>query len=165
MAKISYEDIGTLGFVNYTASNSEYRFIDSQGLDYQESIETYTKILKGKIIDCNKDPHTFIDMIYYCTNNQTRFQPQEIALIRELEKIYDLQRVPLIIIHTQANTEKSHLTFKEFIENKYGKKYSIIKISWFDDINNEDVLINEDLKNEIENLKKEREYIRIFLLL
>lgn len=155
LAKISYGDIGTLGFRNYTTSNSEYSFIDSQGLDYQESIETYTKILKNKIIDCNKHPHTFIDMIYYCTNNQTRFQPQEIALIQELEKIYDLQRVPLIIIHTQTNTEKSHLTFKEFIENKYGKKYSIIKISWFDDINNEDVLINEDLKNEIENLKKE----------
>ena len=99
MAKISYGDIGTLGFRNYTTSNSEYSFIDSQGLDYQESIETYTKILKNKIIDCNKDPHTFIDMIYYCTNNQTRFQPQEIALIQELEKIYDLQRVPLIIIH------------------------------------------------------------------
>ena len=94
-------------------------------------------------------------MIYYCTNNQTRFQTQEMALIQELEKIYDLERVPLIIIHTMTNSEKSHLSFKEFIEDKYGKKYSIIKISWLDDINNEEVLINEDLKNEIENLKNE----------
>ena len=54
-----------------------------------------------------------------------------------------------------TKSERSHLSFKEFIENKYGKKYSIIKISWIDDINDEKVLINEDLENEIENLKKE----------
>ena len=155
LTKISFGDIGTVGFENYTTSNSEYNFIDSQGLDYQESIETYIKIIKDKIEDYNKHPKTFIDMIYYCTNNQTRFQPQEMALIQELEKIYDLERVPLIIIHTMTNSEKSHLAFKKFIEDKYGKKYSIIKISWFDDINNEEVLINEDLKNEIENLKNE----------
>ena len=89
-AKESYGDIGTLGFHDYTTPNSEYKLVDSQGLDYSENIKDYTKLLKDKIIEFNKHPDTFIDMIYYCTNNQTRLQQEELNLIKELEKIYEI---------------------------------------------------------------------------
>jgi hypothetical protein len=84
--------------------------------------------LKDKIIELNKHPNSFIDMIYYCTNNNTRLQPEEIDLIRALEKIYDLERVPLIIVHTQAISEYFHLQFENFVRNKYEDKYPVIKL-------------------------------------
>ena len=46
--------------------------------------------MKDKIIELNKHPYSFINMIYYCTNKNTRLQQEEIDLINTLEKIYDL---------------------------------------------------------------------------
>lgn len=117
----SYGDAGTYTFNPYTTNNSEYTLYDSQGLDYSRNIDEYTDFLKDKIIELNKHPYSFIDMIYYCTNNNKRLQPKEINLIRELEKIYDLERVPLIIVHTQAISEQFHLQFENFVKDKYEK--------------------------------------------
>ena len=124
----SFGDVGTYGFRPYTTNNSEYTLYDSQGIDYSRNINEYTALLKDKIIELNKHPNSFIDMIYYCTNNNTRLQPEEIDLIRELEKIYDLERVPLIIVHTLAISEHFHLQFENFVKNKYEEKYPVIKI-------------------------------------
>ena len=118
-AKECYGDVGTIGFHPYTTEDSEYVLIDSQGLDYSKSIKDFTISLKSFIIESNKSPNTFIDMIYYCTNNQTRLQEQEINLITELQKIYDLERVPLIIVHTQALSNDFHTQFVNFIKDKY----------------------------------------------
>jgi predicted GTPase len=71
-AEESYGDIGTLGFHPYTTDDSEYTLIDSQGLDYSKSLIEYSISLENYIIESNKTPSTFIDMIYYCTNNPTR---------------------------------------------------------------------------------------------
>ena len=127
-AEESYGDIGTVGFHNYTIDDSEYILIDSQGLDYSKSIEEFTISLKSYIIESNKKPNTFIDMIYYCTNNATRLQEQEMKLLNKLEKIYDLERVPLIIVHTQANSNDFHLQFTNFVQNKYEGKYTVVKV-------------------------------------
>ena len=127
-AEESYGDIGTLGFHPYTTDDSQYTLIDSQGLDYSKSFKEYTISLENYIIESNKTPNTFIDMIYYCTNNQTRLQEQEINLINKLEKIYDLEIVPLIIVHTQANSDDFHLRFINFVNEKYEGKYTVIKV-------------------------------------
>lgn len=127
-AKESYGDVGTVGFHSYTKDDSEYTLIDSQGLDYSKSMKEFSVTLKAFIIESNKAPNTFIDMIYYCTNNPTRLQDQEINLINELEKIYDLERVPLIIVHTQANSNEFHIQFENFVKDKYENKYTVIKV-------------------------------------
>ena len=127
-AEESYGDIGTLGFHPYTTDDSEYTLIDSQGLDYSKSLMEYSISLENYIIESNKTPNTFIDMIYYCTNNPTRLQQQEINLINKLEKIYDLEIVPLIIVHTQANSDDFHSLFINFVNDKYEGKYTVIKV-------------------------------------
>ena len=96
----SFGDVGTYGFRPYTANNSEYTLYDSQGLDYSRNINEYTALLKDKIIELNKHPNSFIDMIYYCTNNMNRFQTQEAEVINELKKLFNLDRIPLIIVFT-----------------------------------------------------------------
>ena len=127
-AKECYGDVGTIGFTPYTTQDSEYVLIDSQGLDYSKSIQDFTVSLKSFIIESNKHPYTFIDMIYYCTNNQTRLQEEEINLIAQLEKIYDLERVPLIIVHTQANSNDFHTKFVNFVQEKYEDRFTVIKV-------------------------------------
>ena len=127
-AEESYGDIGTLGFHPYTIDDSEYTLIDSQGLDYSKSLIEYSISLENYIIESNKTPNTFIDMIYYCANNPTRLHPQEINLINKLEKIYDLEIVPLIIVHMQANSDDFHQRFINFVNEKYEGKYTVIKV-------------------------------------
>ena len=41
-------------------------------------------------------------MIYYCTDNLNRFQIQEYKLIKELKKVFNLEKVPLIIVFNNA---------------------------------------------------------------
>ena len=125
-AKEIYGDPGTYGFHPYTTPNSQYTLIDSQGWDYSRSINEFLDALRDYIIDANKNPNKFIDMIYYCTNNQTKFQPEEINLIEELKKLYDLERVPLIIVHTLNTSNELHNRFKQFIREKYGENYTVI---------------------------------------
>ena len=149
----SYGDVGTYGFRPYTTNNSEYTLYDSQGLDYSKDIDEYAEFLKDKILELNKHPNSFIDMIYYCTNNNTRLLPEEINLIRVLEKIYDLERVPLIIVHTQAISEHFHLQFENFVKNKYEGKYPIVKIL-ARDLDDKKAEGMEELKN-ITKQKKE----------
>ena len=67
-------------------------------------------------------------MIYYCTNNNTRLETEEISLINELEKIYDNELVPFIIVHTQSISEEFHTKFKDFVNEKYEGKYPVIKV-------------------------------------
>ena len=123
----SFGDIGTYGFRPYTTNNSEYILYDSQGIDYSRNIDEYAALLKDKIIELNKHPYSFIDMIYYCTNNNTRLQQEEIDLIRTLEKIYDLKRVPLIIVHTQAISQHFHLKFEILLEINMKESIQLLK--------------------------------------
>ena len=51
-------------------------------------------------------------MIYYCTNNMNRFQIQEYQLIKELKKIFNLERVPLIIVLTQCYFQEDYIKMK-----------------------------------------------------
>ena len=125
-AKENYGDPGTYDFHSYTTPYSEYTLIDSQGLDYSRSINEFLDTLRDYINNANKNPNTFIDMIYYCTNNQTKFQTEEINLIEELKKLYDLERVPLIIVHTLSTSNEFHNRFKQFIREKYGENYTVI---------------------------------------
>ena len=127
-AQENYGDVGTIGFHTYTTTDTEYALIDCEGLDLKRSIKDYIKLLKNKIIEYNKNPETFIDMIYYCTNNNTRLETEEISLINELEKIYDNELVPFIIVHTQSISEEFHTKFKDFVNEKYEGKYPVIKV-------------------------------------
>ena len=127
-AQEKYGDIGTFGFHRYTTTDTEYVLIDSEGLDLKKSIKDYTKLLKNKIIEYNKNPETFIDMIYYCTNNNTRLETEEISLLNELENLYDYEQVPFIIVHTQSLSEEFHRQFKDFVNDKYEGKYPVIKV-------------------------------------
>ena len=58
-------------------------------------------------------------MIYYCTNNMNRFQIQEYQLMKELKKVFNMDRVPLIIIFTQCYFQEDYIQMKNFITNKY----------------------------------------------
>lgn len=127
-AKEKYLEPETYDFHSYTTPNSEYTLIDSQGLDYSKSINEFLNTFRNYIIDANKNPNTFIDMIYYCTDSRTRLQPEEINLIEELKKIYDLERVPLIIVHTLSTSNEFHNRFKQFIRKKYGENYTVIDL-------------------------------------
>ena len=58
-------------------------------------------------------------MIYYCTNNMNRFQTQEIQVINELKKLFNLEKIPLIIVFTQCYFEEDYIKMKNFIQDKY----------------------------------------------
>ena len=49
-------------------------------------------------------------------------------MITVLQKIYDLERVPLIIVHTQALSNDFHTQFVNFIKDKYENKFMVIKV-------------------------------------
>ena len=52
-AKEGKGDIQTLGFKEYTSNNSNFNFIDSQGIDMSKSISKFSKNLQTKIKECN----------------------------------------------------------------------------------------------------------------
>ena len=118
-AKEGVGDIQTWGFKEYFTEDSKYCLIDSQGFDYSKPVEDFSKDLQSKIKEYNKLTYKFIDMIYYCTNNMNRFQIQEYQLIKELKKIFNLERVPLIIVFTQCYFQEDYIKMKNFIEDKY----------------------------------------------
>ena len=119
----------TMDFKNYTTEGSKYTLIDTQGIDYSRPISEFSKILYSKIKECNEKPYSFIDMIYYCTNNMTRFQTQEFEMIKELKKLFNTEKIPLIIIFTQCYFEEDFINMKNFIKEKYGhEKYSILRL-------------------------------------
>ena len=122
-------DVQTLDFKEYKTDNSKYCLIDSQGFDYSKPIGEFSTILQSKIQKCNESPYSFIDMIYYCTNNMNRFQTQEYQMINELKKIFNLERIPLIIVFTQCYFEEDYIHMKNFIQEKYGnERYSFLRV-------------------------------------
>jgi GTP-binding protein EngB required for normal cell division len=118
-AKEGVGDVQTWEFQEYFTEDSKYCLIDSQGFDYSKPVEEFSKVLQSQIKEYNKLTYKFIDMIYYCTNNMNRFQIQEYQLIKELKKIFNLERVPLIIVLTQCYFQEDYIKMKNFIEDKY----------------------------------------------
>ena len=112
-AKEGIGDVQTWGFKEYFTEESNYCLIDSQGFDYSKPVEDFVKILKKQIEEFNKlynmKSYKFIDMIYYCTNNMNRFQIQEYQLIKELKKVFNMDRVPLIIVFTQCYFQDDYI--------------------------------------------------------
>ena len=122
-------DAQTMAFKEYTSKNSQFNFIDSQGFDLSRPISEFSKIIQSKIKSCNEHPKSFIDMIYYCTNNMNRFQTQEAEVINELKKLFNLDRIPLIIVFTQCYFEEDYINMKEFIKEKYKKEnFTILRV-------------------------------------
>ena len=128
-AKEGIGDAQTMAFKEYTSKNSQFNYIDSQGFDLSRPISEFSKIIQSKIKSCNEHPKSFIDMIYYCTNNMNRFQTQEAEVITELKKLFNLDRIPLIIVFTQCYFEEDYIKMKEFIKEKYKKEnFSILRV-------------------------------------
>lgn len=121
-AKEGKGDVQTMDFKEYFTKKSPYCLIDSQGFDYSKSIEEFSKDLQSKIKEYNKLAYKFIDMIYYCTDNLNRFQIQEYKLIKELKKIFNLEKVPLIIVFTQCYFKNDFIEMKNFINEKYNEE-------------------------------------------
>ena len=128
LLKKIYSGEEILGFNTYTTDDSEYVLIDSQGFYHSKNINDFIVSLKTFITESNKISNTFIDMIYYCTDSQTQLKEQEINLITELEKIYDFEKLPLIIVHTKAYSNNFHTQFLNFVIDKYGYKFPVIKV-------------------------------------
>ena len=121
-AKEGKGDVQTMDFKEYFTKKSPYCLIDSQGFDYSKSIEEFSKDLQSKIKEYNKLTYKFIDMIYYCTDNLNRFQIQEYKLIKELKKVFNLEKVPLIIVFTQCYFKNDFIEMKNFINEKYNEE-------------------------------------------
>jgi len=144
----------TLEFKEYRTKDSKYCLIDSQGIDYSKPISEFSKILQYKIKKSNENPYQFIDMIYYCTNNINRFQTEEFQMICELKKLFNIERIPLIIVLTQCYFEEDFEKMKKYISEKYNKeKFSILRL-----IARKKGMFNayglDELKNETENRLK-----------
>ena len=118
-----------MDFKEYVSDDSKYCLIDSQGFDYSKPITDFTKILISKIKEYNQRPYSFIDMIYYCTNNMNRFQIQEYKLINELKNLFNIERIPLFIIFTQCYFEEDFIEMKNFIQEKYNEeKFTCLRV-------------------------------------
>ena len=165
-AKEGVGDSQTMDFKIYNSDNSNFSFIDTQGFDYSKPISEFSKVLQLKIKKYNENPSTFIDMIYYCTNNMTRFQTQEFQVIKELKKLFNLDRVPLIIVFTQCYFQSDYIKMKDFIEDNYKDvKLSILRVVAREKENFPACGINElkeETKTKIENFK-ENAYARKFI--
>ncbi len=92
-------------------------------------ISEFSKNLQSKIKECNQKPESFIDMIYYCTNNMNRFQIQEVQVIKELKKLFNFDRIPLIIVFTQCYFEEDFEIMKNFIKEKYkNENFTVLRV-------------------------------------
>ena len=165
-AKEGLGDSQTMDFKIYNSDNSNFSFIDTQGFDYSKPISEFLKVLQLKIKKYNENPSTFIDIIYYYTNNMTRFQTQEFQVIKELKKLFNLDRVPLIIVYTQCYFQSDFIKMKNFIEDNYKDiKLSILRVVAREKENVPACRINElkeETKTRFKNFK-ENAYARKFI--
>ena len=115
-------DVQTFGFKEYRTADSNYCLIDSQGLDYSKSLKEFGKNLGKKIKEYNENTYRFIDMIYYCTNDKDRFQIEEYKLINDLKKVFELDKIPLIIVFTKCYFREDFDKINDFIREKYYKE-------------------------------------------
>ena len=58
-----------------------------------------------------------------------RFQIQEGQVIKELKKLFNFDRIPLIIILTQCNFEEDFVDMKNFIQEKYkNENFTVLRV-------------------------------------
>lgn len=128
-AKEGIGDSITMEFTEYKTDKSKYCLTDSMGIDYSKPISEFSQILQNRIKKSNLNPYTFIDMIYYCTNNVNRFQTEEFKMISELKKLFNIGRTPVIIVMTQCYFEEDFINLKNFISTRYKEEnFSILRV-------------------------------------
>ena len=63
------------------------------------------------------EPNNLVQCIWYCITG-TRFEEVEINLLNSLRKVYDNNKIPIIIIYTQATDEDNIKKMKDYIKIK-----------------------------------------------
>lgn len=103
---------------SYTSNEFKYlRLYDTRGIDFKISIEESKQNIKNFINSKTKDIDEFIHIIWYCTTG-SRFQDEEENYMKELINIYEENKLPIIIVYTQASKIKRAETMKDYIQKK-----------------------------------------------
>ena len=93
------------------------RMWDTQGLDYNNTLETILNEIKRLVKDgIDKGPDNFINIILYCTQGQ-RFENGDGQLINEIMKLYPFDNLPVVIVQLQSDRKKRAKKMEEAIRN------------------------------------------------
>ncbi len=103
---------------SYTSNEFKHlRLYDTRGIDFKISFEESKQNIKNFINSKTKDIDEFILIIWYCTTG-ARFQEEEENYMKELINIYEENKLPIIIVYTQASMIKRTHTMKERLYSK-----------------------------------------------
>ena len=97
------------------------RLVDSKGIEKENSggVDPTFESIKN-FIDSqleNNDPDKFIHCIWYCWT-MTRLETVEINLLRKLSQQYTLDKLPVIIVYTNAISPDEVKNAKEYIKSE-----------------------------------------------
>ena len=93
------------------------RMWDTQGLDYNNSLESILNEIKRLVKDgIDKGPDNYINIILYCTQGE-RFENGDGQLIYEIMKLYPFDNLPVIVVQLQSERKKRAKKMEETIRN------------------------------------------------
>ena len=103
------------------------RLFDSQGIEKDPSVNI--DFIFGKLSDhiqSEKDPNNYIHCIWYCWTG-TRLENVEIQLLKKLSEQYTLDKLPIIIVYTNAIKPDKNKEAREYIK-RLGLENDFIEI-------------------------------------
>ena len=103
------------------------RLFDSQGIEKDPSVNI--DFIFGKLSDhiqSEKDPNNYIHCILYCWTG-TRLENVEIQLLKKLSEQYTLDKLPIIIVYTNAIKPDKNKEAREYIK-RLGLENDFIEI-------------------------------------
>ena len=122
MAKTGVGNFQTIDIKEYKSDNVPFlRLVDTRGIEVnknfgineiQSEAENYIK----KQYNTN-NINNFVQCIWYCITGN-RFEDAEIELLINLRKTYHNNKIPIIIVYTQASDDEMIEEMKQYIKSK-----------------------------------------------
>ena len=109
--------------IEYHTSNAFpiLRLADSKGIeknreaDVEEISRSVEEFIQEQLT--NKDPDKYIHCLWYCFAG-TRLEGSEIKVLEKMSNIYTIDKLPIIIVYTQAISDSNIIKAKNYINNE-----------------------------------------------
>ena len=97
------------------------RLVDTRGIELNidygaDAVKADAEKFINKQIESN-DPNTFVQCIWYCITGN-RFEQVEIDLLNSLKNSYEDNKIPIIIVYTQATDNNTINEMQQYIKDK-----------------------------------------------
>ena len=156
-------------FTLFTSNEMNLRIIEVKGvgLDEDDTPEKIKANIKSYIDNINKKNENqnfenVVNCIWYCISGR-KFEKKEKSLFFSLKEIYPENKIPIIIVFTQADEEDEWKKMKNYIrnDNKIDNEFIPVLAEETDEPFGKKELINTTLKKSKKALKGEMQKIMI----